>query len=81
MSLDKALSEAMGSIPECLASAYIDIASGFLLEVRTVDSHPQAVIDMVAAATADMFQGPNVTLIENHFKAARGVDPKSSPHY
>lgn len=81
MSLDKALSEAMASIPECLASAYIDIASGFLLEVRTVDSHPQAVIDMVAAATADMFQGPNVTLIENHFKAARGGDQKSTSHY
>lgn len=81
MSLDKALSEAMSTIPECLASAYIDIASGFLLEVRTVDSHPQEVLDMVAAATADLFQGPNVMVIENHFKKSRGLDPKTSAHY
>ena len=80
MSLDKALSDAMTTIPECLAAAYIDIDSGFLLSVRTVDTHPQPVLDMVAAATADMFQGPNVTLIENHFKQARGIQGKA-PHY
>lgn len=48
------------------------------LSVRTVDSHPQAVVDMVAAVTADLCRGPNVTLIANHFKVARGVDAKSS---
>ncbi|MCV2864832.1 hypothetical protein [Defluviimonas sp. WL0075] len=72
MSLDKALSDAMNGVPECVAGAYIDIESGLLLSVKTLDSHPQAVLDMVAAATADMFQGPNVLQIEKHFRGSRG---------
>ncbi|MCV2869613.1 hypothetical protein OEW28_13340 [Defluviimonas sp. WL0002] len=80
MSLDKALAEAMNTVPECVAGAYIDIESGLLLSVKTLDSHPQAVLDMVAAATADMFQGPNVSQIEKHFKASRGQKDATS-HY
>jgi hypothetical protein len=47
--------------------------SGMLLGVRTVDSHPSEVLDLVAAATGDLFQGSNVTAIEKMFKKARGV--------
>lgn len=79
MSLDAALSDAMKSVPECLASAYIDMDSGMLLSVKTLDSHPQEVLDMVAAATADMFQGPTVVGIEDHFRASRGHT--STSHY
>jgi len=81
MSLDKLLTESMSAVPDCLAAAYIDIGSGMLLGVRTVDTHPQPVLDMVAATTADLFQGPNVALIESHFRAARGDDRDSSNHY
>ena len=73
MSLDKSLTEAIGSVPECLAGAYIDMSTGMLLAVKTVDSHPQEVLDLVAAATADMFQGPTVSEIEHHFRRTRGV--------
>jgi hypothetical protein len=38
-----------------------------------VDAHPQEILDMVSAATADLFQGPNVIEIENLFKQARSV--------
>ena len=72
MSLDNALADAMKTIPECLASAYIDMESGMLLSVKTLDSHPQEVLDLVAAATSDMFQGPTVVQIEDHFRKARG---------
>ena len=44
-----------------------------MLGVKTVDSHPQEVLDLVAAATGDIFQGQNVTAIEAMFKKARGV--------
>jgi hypothetical protein len=47
--------------------------TGMLLGVKTVDSHPQEVLDLVAAATTDLFQGANVVAIEQMFKKARGV--------
>lgn len=72
MSLDQAISDAMKTIPECLAGAYIDMSSGLLLSIKTLDSHPQEVLDMVAAATSDMFDGPTVRQVEASFHAARG---------
>jgi len=80
MSLDTALADAMKSVPECVAGAYIDMESGMLLSVKTLDSHPQEVLDMVSASTADLFQGSNVLTIEDHFKKSRGVKD-SSVHY
>jgi hypothetical protein len=79
MSLDKALQKAMSGIPECLASGYVDMESGMLLGVQTLDPHPQEVLDMLAAATADLFQGSSVVAIEDIFKQARGS--KAENHY
>ena len=73
MSFDNALNQAAASVPECVAAGYVDISSGMLLAIKTVDSHPQQVIDLLAAATADMFAGPNVSMIERLFKKARGL--------
>ncbi len=72
--LRETISKAISGIPECLAAGYVDIQSGLILEIKTVDSHPRAVIDLLAAATADLFQGQNVLAIEEIFKRARGVD-------
>lgn len=80
MSLDKALNQASSQIPECLAAGYVDMATGMLLAVKTVDSHPSEVLDLVAAATADLFQGTNVTAIEKLFKKSRGL-PADDHHY
>ncbi|NOT15428.1 MAG: hypothetical protein HOP21_07620 [Methylotenera sp.] len=73
MSLDAAINKVVTTIPECLAGGYVDITSGMLLSVKTVDSHPAEVLGLVAAATADMFAGQNVVAIEQMFKKARGV--------
>lgn len=73
MSLDAKLASLLATIPECVAGGYVDIGSGMLLSVKTVDSHPQEVVALVAAATADLFAGPNITMIEKLFKKARGV--------
>jgi hypothetical protein len=72
MSLDMALQKAMSGTPECLASGYADMESGMLLDVQTLDSPPQEVLDMLAAATADLFQRSSVVAIEDIFKQARG---------
>lgn len=74
MDLDAALQQAISAIPECLAAGYVDLATGMLVGVKTVDSHPQEVLDFLAAATSDMFQGTNVSSIEDAFKKARGTE-------
>ncbi len=71
--LDDALAKAIAAVPECLAAGYVDVGSGMLLGVKTVDSHPSEVLDLLAAATHDLFQGPNVSSIEQLFKRARGL--------
>lgn len=73
MSLESALQTAVSSLPECVAAGFVDVSSGMLMAIKTVDSHPREVIDLVAAATADLFNGPNVSLIEKLFRRSRGV--------
>ena len=58
----------------------VDISTGMLLGAKTVDSHPNEVLDLLAAATADLFQGPNVVAIENLFKRSRGTAADTA-HY
>ncbi len=66
-------------VPDCLAAGVIDLSTGMLLTVETVDSHPAEVLDLLAAATFELFQGRNVVMIENIFKERRGVS--SDRHY
>ncbi len=80
MSLDTALAKAQQNIPECVATGYVDMSTGMLLGVRTLDSHPQEVLDLVAAATADLFQGQSVTAIEKLFRKSRGQS-EDGTHY
>lgn len=71
--LNNALTTAVASIPECIAAGYIDLNTGMLMGIKTVDSQPEDVVDLLAAATADLFQGQNVRMIEEIFKRARGL--------
>ncbi len=80
MTINTTLNKVAASVPECLAAGYVDTASGMLLAIKTVDSHPREVIDLVAAATADLFNGPNVSMIERMFKKSRGLQ-ENDHHY
>jgi len=71
--LDSALQTTVASVPECVAAGLVDLSTGMLLGVKTVDSHPSEVLELVAAATSDMFQGSNVVMIEKMFKKTRGL--------
>lgn len=79
MSLDNAVKKAVSNVPECVAGGYVDLTSGMILAMTTLDSHPAQVIDLVAAATADLFQGQNVMMIETLFNQARGI--KDNGHH
>ena len=48
MSLDSALANVRSAVPECVACGLVDMKTGMLLGVKTVDSHPQEVLDLVA---------------------------------
>lgn len=74
MSVESILNRTMSEVPKTVAAGVVDMSTGMLLGVKTVDSHPQEVLDLVAAATKDLFEGDNVTAIENTFKRVRGVD-------
>jgi len=74
MSVDTIIQRTMSDVPKAVATGIVDMATGMLLGVKTVDSHPQEVLDLVAAATKDLFEGDNVTAIENMFKRVRGVE-------
>lgn len=78
--LDAALQKAVTAVPDCVAAGYVDLSSGMLLGMKSVDSHPREVIELLAAATADLFQGASVQAIEKLFRHARGV-PENGQHY
>ena len=79
MSLDAQLATSLKAVPECVAAGYVDVQTGMLLSIKTMDSHPTEVMDLLAAATAELFQGPNVIAIEDIFKKSRGT--QSDDHY
>ena len=78
--IETELQKTISSVPDCIAAGYIDLDSGMVLGMKTVDSHPIEVLNLVAAATADLFQGPNVAAIEKMFRIARGL-PEDGRHY
>lgn len=66
-------------VPDCVAAGVVDMSTGMLLAVDTTDSHPGEVLDLLSAATLDLFQGRNVVMIEDAFKQHRGVS--DARHY
>lgn len=75
MNLDTTLKNIQHSVPECVAASAVDIDTGMLLAMRTDDSRPrQEVVDMLASATGELFQGQDVVGVEDMFKRIRGVE-------
>lgn len=79
MTVNESLTAALKNVPKAVAAGVVDMDSGMMLGIKTTESHPQEVFDFLAAATKDMYEGENVTTIEDIFKKARGV--KTKEHY
>lgn len=73
MDLKSSMGAALKEVPKAVAAGVVDMESGMLLDIKTTSSHPNEVFDLLAAATKDMYEGENVTNIENIFKKSRGV--------
>jgi hypothetical protein len=71
--------EFRAAVPDCVAAGIVDMATGMLLAVDTLDNYPTEILDLLAAATFDIFQGRNVLMIEDVFKQRRGVG--GNEHY
>ena len=74
MSAEAIVKRSIDEVPKAVAGGVVDMGSGMLLAIKTVDSHPQQVIDLLAAATRELFEGDMVTTIESLFKQSRGVE-------
>ncbi|MCM4083491.1 hypothetical protein [Paractinoplanes hotanensis] len=68
-----AVKQFRAQVPECIGAGLVDMSTGMLLAADTLDEHPHEVLDLIAAATFDLFQGRNVVMIEEIFKARYGV--------
>ena len=79
MSAEKIVSKCLNEVPKAVAAGIVDMGSGMMLAIKTVESHPQAVLDILAPATKEIFEGDMILHIENLFKKSRGVE--SDEHY
>lgn len=79
MSAETIVRNAITQVPKAVAAGVVDMSSGLMLSIKTVESHPQRVLDVLAPATRELFEGEMVLTIENLFKQARGV--KSDERY
>ncbi len=77
MAPSQMISKIVASLPECIAAGFVDVRSGMLLDMRTADQPPADVVDLAAAAIADLFQGQNALAIEAMFRKSTGeqVEP------
>ncbi len=73
MSADAIVATCLKDIPKSVAAGVCDLDSGQVISMKTVDSHPRAVLELLAPATKDLFEGKIVLEIEQQFKKARGV--------
>lgn len=74
MSAESIVKGSLSNVPKAVAAGIVDMSTGMLLAVKTVESHPQEVLDLVASATKDLFEGDNVMIVEQLFKRSRGVE-------
>lgn len=78
MSIQGQLYKSIKSMPGCIAGGYIDLDTGKLVSMLTMESQSKEVLERLVGITEDLFQGPNVVLIENIFKEARGITDTGS---
>jgi hypothetical protein len=71
--INNTVKEFRENVPDYVGCGLVDMSTGMLLAVDTVADHPREILDIVAAATADLFDGKSITQIEELWKQYRGV--------
>lgn len=83
MDLTRAVEQAIAALraeaPGYLAAGVVDLSTGMLLGVHTTRQHPQDVLDVLAAAAADLFEGRRVGEIRRMWshRGSSGREPQA----
>jgi diguanylate cyclase (GGDEF)-like protein/PAS domain S-box-containing protein len=79
MNLDGMLAVAQSELAGCVAAGYVELSTGMLLGARTTEVQTLDQLELVAAATADLFLGPGGGTIEQLFSPSP-ADVEESKH-
>jgi hypothetical protein len=78
--MDDACKKVVDGVDGAVACGVIDLDTGMLLGIHNASQYTQTLNEVVAAATMDVFRGPNVSKIEQMVRSHRGV-PEDGGHY
>ena len=63
------------NVPDYVGCGFVDLSTGMLLDVDTVAAHPREILDVVAAATAHLFEGRNVEAASSRPREYEAASP------
>lgn len=78
--IDDACREVVDKVEGATACGVVDLDTGMLLGIHNGAQYTQTLNEVVAAATMDLFRGPNVGRIEQMVRSHRGI-PENGDHY
>jgi hypothetical protein len=78
--IDEACRDIVNHVDGAVACGVVDLDTGMLLGIHNASQYTQTMNEVVAAATMDMFRGPNIGRIEQLVRSHRGV-PENGDHY
>ena len=78
--MDDACKKVVEGVDGAVACGVVDLDTGMLLGIHNSSQYTQTLNEVVAAATMDVFRGPNVSKIEQMVRSHRGV-PEDGGHY
>lgn len=78
--IDSACKDIVDAVDGAVAVGVVDLDTGMLLGIHNNASYTSTLNEVVAAATMDMFRGPNIGRIEKMVRQARGQTEDAS-HY
>lgn len=80
MSIETALNSTIETIPDCIAAGYVDMETGMLLGTSTADQDSAEVLEQLALAIANLFQGRGVKAFEDLLREAQ-IDETEHPGF
>lgn len=78
--IDDACKDVVSKVDGAVACGVVDLSTGMLLGIHNASQYTQTLNEVVAAATMDLFRGPNIGRIEQMVRVHRGV-PEDGAHY
>lgn len=78
--IDDACKEVVGKVDGAVACGVVDLDTGMLLGIFNAAQYTQTLNEVVAAATMDLFRGPNIARVEQMVRAHRGI-PENGERY